>query len=166
MTVLALAGARETIFYLTPALIRATGRAGLNLRFELLSTAVQVTGIVVGLRFGLFGVAVGYAVSGLALTPLLLVLQRRLTGVTIRSQLHALLPPVHAAAWGAAAYLLLTGALSQLPPVATLIGGGIVDAAVTFAVLRLAHPAWLRRLLPRVSAVLGARMGRPKAVVA
>jgi O-antigen/teichoic acid export membrane protein len=166
MTVLAIAGARETIFYLTPALIRATGRAGLNLRFELLSTAVQVTGIVVGLLFGLLGVAVGYAVAGFALTPLLLLLQRRLTGVPIRTQVGAMLPPLHASAWGAGAYLLLTGALPHLPAIATLIGGGIVYAAVAVAVLRLAHPSWLRRLLPRLSAIAGARMGRTKAVAA
>jgi hypothetical protein len=55
--------------------------------------------------------------------------------------------------------------LPQLPPVATLIGGGIVYAAVSVAVLRLAHPAWLRRLLPRISAIAGARIRR-KAVAA
>jgi PST family polysaccharide transporter len=166
MTVLAVAGARETLFYLTPALIRATGRAGLGLRFELLSTAVQVAGIVVGLLFGVLGVATGYAVAGFALTPLLLLLQRRLTGVAIRSQLRAILPPLHATAWAVAAYLLLSGALSGLPAAATLVAGGIVYAAVTVAVLLLAHRAWLGRVLPRIAAIAGRRPARAAAVPA
>jgi PST family polysaccharide transporter len=166
MTVLAVAGARETLFYLTPALIRATGRAGLGLRFELLSTAVQVAGIVIGLLFGVLGVAAGYAAAGFALTPLLLLLQRRLTGVAIRSQLRAILAPLHATAWAAAAYLLLSGALSGLPAAATLVAGGIVYAAVTVAVLLLVHRAWVGRVLPRIVAIAGRRPARAAAVAA
>ena len=166
MSVLAIAGARETLFYLTPALMRATGQAGLNLRFELLSTAVQVTGIVVGLLFGLLGVAVGYAAAGFALTPILLLLQRRITGVAIRTQLGALLPPLHASLWAAAAYLLLSGALPGLPAAATLVVGGIVYAAVIAAVLLVVHRAWLRRVLPRVGAILGRRTAPARTALA
>ena len=48
-----------------------------------------------------------------------------------------MLPPLHATAWAAAAYLLLSGALRGLPPMATLVVGGIVYAAVIVAVLLL-----------------------------
>ena len=125
---------------------------------------MQVTGIVIGLLFGLLGVAIGYAAAGFALTPLLLLLQRRLTGVAVRSQLGAILPALHASAWAAAAYLLLSGALPRLPALVTLVAGGIVYAAVTVAVLTLAHRAWLRRVLPRIGAILGRRTTRTPAV--
>ncbi|MFD1720818.1 oligosaccharide flippase family protein [Amnibacterium endophyticum] len=153
MAVLALAGARETVFYVTPVLMRATGRAGLGLRFQVLSTVVQVAGIVAGLPFGLLGVAVGYAVGGFLLVPVLLVVQHRLAGVTARQQLGAILPPVHAAAWGALGYLLV--ALLPMPAIATALAGGVVFALLAVGVLRLAHPAAARDGLARVRALAG-----------
>lgn len=112
MSVLAIGGARETIFYITPTLMKGMGRAGLNLKYELVATAAQVGGILIGLQFGLLGVAVGYAVAGFALTPVLMVLQSRLCGLTIPEQLRILWPPIHASAWASAACLLLGQALS------------------------------------------------------
>ena len=86
MAVLAIGGARETIFYITPPLMKGMGRAGLNLRCELLAFALQVSGIVVGLQFGLLGVAVGLVASGFLLTPVLLGIQKRLCGIGVRTQ--------------------------------------------------------------------------------
>lgn len=157
MAVLAIAGARETVFYVTPVLMRATGRAGLGLRFQVVSTLVQVAGIVVGLPFGLLGVAVGYTVAGFLLVPVLLVVQHRLAGVEVRRQLAAILPPVHASAWGAVGYLLV--ALLPLPAAATAVLGGLVFAALAVGVLRLVHPVAARDGLARVRSLLG--RGRP-----
>lgn len=137
LSVLALAGARETIFYITPALMKATGNASMNLRFELVSTAVQVAGIVVGLQFGLLGVAVGYAVGGLLLSPLLLWIQRRLTGLSLRQQLGAIGPALHASAWASAAFLLL--GLIDLPRAASFGVSAAGYLAVLFAVLVGVH---------------------------
>ncbi len=159
MAVLALAGARETIFYITPALTRATGRAGLNLWFELGSTAVQVTGIVIGLQYGVQGVAVGYAVAGFALTPVLLLLQRTLTGVRIVSQLGALIAPVHAAIWASGAYLVIAVLLDGLPQVVILAAGAAGFAAVLCAVLWLVHPDVTARQLARLAQIAGRRAG-------
>ncbi|MDO9379200.1 MAG: lipopolysaccharide biosynthesis protein [Nocardioidaceae bacterium] len=143
LAVLAVAGARETVFYVTGALMRATGAAGTNLRYEILATVVQLTGIVIGLQFGLLGVALGYATAGFALVPVLLVIQRRLTGVSWAAQLGTLLPPVHACLWGAAAYLGV--GLLPLVDLAHLLVGSAGYVLVALAVLRLMHRAALRR---------------------
>lgn len=152
VSVLALAGARETVFYITPALMTAMGRASANLRFELCSTAVQVTGIVVGLRFGVLGVAVGYAVAGLAMTPVLLAVQRRLTGVPLRRQLAALWPAVHASAWGSAGYLLWSA--GDLPAGVVLLAGSATHLLLVAAVLAVAHRPAASRALRRLRAVV------------
>ena len=105
LTVLALAGARETVCSVVGSLMRAKGAGTLIFRYEWLATGTQLAGIVIGLQFGIIGVAVGVTVAGFALMPVLLAIQRRLAGVSIRAQVGRLLPPVHAAAWGALAYL-------------------------------------------------------------
>lgn len=137
ITVLAVAGARETVFYVTGPLMKATGQVSLLVRYEVLATAVQVGGIVIGLRFGILGVAVGYAAAGFALTPVLLAIQRRLSGVAITDQLRAVGPPVHAAAWGAVTYLGI--ARLGMTETVTLLAGSAAFVLVAALVLGLAH---------------------------
>ena len=158
MAVLAIAGARETVFYVTPVLLRATGQAALGLRFQVLATVVQVAGVLAGLPFGLLGVALGYTIAGFLLVPVLLVLQRRLAGVGIRQQLGLMVPPLHAAAWGALGYLLI--ALAPLPAPAVLALGAAAFLLLAGAVLRLVHPAAARAGLARARSVAGLRGAR------
>jgi PST family polysaccharide transporter len=153
MTVLAIAGARETVFYLTPVLMRAVGRAALGLRFQLVSTLVQVAGIVIGLPFGMFGVALGYTLAGFLLVPALLVIQHRLGGVSVRRQLAAIWPPLHASLWASGAYLLLGLLIGS--PVLALLAGGAAYAVVLVAVLVLVHRTAARAAGRRLGAVLG-----------
>lgn len=158
LTVLSVAGARETVLYVTGPLMTATGRVTLLVRYELLATAVQVAGIVIGLRWGVLGVAVGYTVAGFLLSPVLLLIQRRLAGVTARSQAAALLPPAHGTLWGVGAYALV--ALTDLGPLATLLAGGAAYVAVVAAVLGTLHRTATARALGRLAAVLPGRRRR------
>ncbi|MBD7919261.1 lipopolysaccharide biosynthesis protein [Cellulomonas sp. Sa3CUA2] len=137
LTVLAVAGARETVLYVTSPLMKATGEVKLLLRYEMLATLLQVGGIVVGLRWGTLGVALGYTVAGFVLTPVLLLVQRRLTGVTGRDQVRVVLPPVHAALWGAAAYVVVARVLDG--PLLVLVVGAVCYVAVAAGVLLLVH---------------------------
>ncbi|MBX9245321.1 lipopolysaccharide biosynthesis protein [Actinotalea ferrariae] len=148
LAVLAVAGARETVFYVTAPLMKATGQVKLLVRYEVLATAAQVTGIVVGLRWGVLGVAVGYAAAGFVLTPVILAIHRRLGGITGRQQVRALLPPVHAAAWGAAAYLLVARAVDGR--VAVLALGTLAYVCLTAGVLAVVHRADSRLALERL----------------
>lgn len=148
ISILAIAGARETIFFITPALMRGLDHAGLNFRFQILSTAVQLTGIAIGLQHGAVGVAVGYAIAGFALTPVLLAIQRRLTGVPLRSQWAAIWPAVHISAWAAAGYLIIGRLLS--PPLLVLTLGTTLYIAILGAVLWLFHRDLARRTVSRL----------------
>ncbi|MGW9402465.1 lipopolysaccharide biosynthesis protein [Arthrobacter sp. NPDC055585] len=154
MSVLAIGGARETVFYLASSLMKGMGRAGLNLKYEVVATAAQVGGILVGLQYGLLGVALGYTIAGFVLTPVLLVLQSRLCPLSVRAQLRALWPPIHASIWGSAAYLLLDR--TDLSSVAALPIGLAVFLCAAAATLFLFH----RRTLAAFPSQL-ARFVRP-----
>jgi PST family polysaccharide transporter len=158
ITVLALAGARETVFYITPALMTGMGRAAMNLRFEIVSTGVQLTGIVIGLQFGVLGVASGYAIAGLALTPLPMFIQRRLTGVSLIQQLGAFWPAFDASLWASGAYLLLRYA--HLPTVAQLLAGFVVYTAVAILILTTFHREPALRTLRRLNVIRHRRAER------
>lgn len=158
VAVLALAGARETVLYPTPALMKGLGRGGAVLRLELLSTAVQVTGVVVGLAHGLLGVAVGYALAGVAMTPVLLRVQRSLAGVRAGEQARAVAPAVHASLWAAGAYLLV--GLTPWGSLPTLVAGTAAFVAVLLVVLGTVHR---RTTLQTVHRFRSARGSRPAA---
>lgn len=162
IAVLALAGARETVLYPTPALMKGLGRGGLVLRFELLSTGVQVLGVVVGLAFGVLGVAVGYALAGVALTPVLLAVQRRLAGVRVRDQLRCVAPALHASLWAAGAYLLVL-LLTPWSSWPTLLVGVPAYLVVLAAVLGTVHRGSTGATLARFRSARAARPAPPAA---
>ena len=137
LTVLAIAGAKETVFYVTGPLMRARGEGKLIIRYEVLATVVQVGGIVVGLYGGVLGVAWGWTIAGFALMPVQLLIQRRLCGVRLGEQLGRILPHAHAGAWGAGAYLAVR--LAGAGQLWTLLGGSLAYALVVLAVLRFVH---------------------------
>lgn len=145
LTLLCVAGARETVFYITQPLMRAKGAGKLIFRYEWLAAAVQLGGIIIGLQFGVVGVAAGVLTSGFVLTPVLLTIQRSLTGVRIRDQLGRIAPPLHASLWGVAAYLLVTWQISS--PGWALAAGVVAYLCAALAVLWLAHRVPLTRAL-------------------
>lgn len=148
ISVLAVAGARETIFFITPALMRGLDEAGMNFRFQLLSTAVQLAGIVIGLQHGILGVAVGYAIAGFALTPVLLAIQRRLTGVSLRHQWAAIWPAVHVSVWASAGYLAIDRLVAA--PLAVLTLGTVLYVVILGGVLWIFHRDLARRTRSRL----------------
>jgi O-antigen/teichoic acid export membrane protein len=157
LSVLAVAGARETVMYVSGPLIKATGHVRLLVRYELLATTVQVGGIVIGLQFGVLGVAVGYATAGFALTPVLLAIQRRLAGVTLSAQGMAVWPSIHAGAWAAAAYLLVTRI--GLGSISTLAVGTVAFLVVDAGVLWLVHRDATTRALKQLRSLTSLKPG-------
>ena len=133
--------------------MKGLGQSSLIIRYEILAAVVQVGGIVIGLQFGVFGVAVGYAAAGFVLTPVLLRIQTRLTGVTAKSQLASILPAVHAALWGAAGYGAWS--LAEVHTLWHLLGGLAIFAALAFAALWLFHRRMLSGYLEQARALLG-----------
>jgi PST family polysaccharide transporter len=125
----------------------------LIVRYEILAAVVQVGGIVVGLQFGVLGVAVGYSAAGFVLTPVILRIQSRLTGVTAMTQLAAIFPAVHAAAWGAAGYWALS--LASVHGPWHLFGGLALYAALALAALRVFHRRMLSGYVEQARALIG-----------
>lgn len=156
LTVLAVSGARETIFSVTATLMRATGAGKLLLRYEVLATTVQLLGIIIGLRFGPFGVAAGLTCAGFALVPVMLTIQRRLCGVSSLEQLRRIAPPVHASLWGCLAYLVLRWLLGPSPWL-TLTVGAVAYLAVALVVLTVFHRSAGRRVLSSVREIMRPR---------
>lgn len=152
LTVLAVAGARETVFSVTQSLMRAMGAGKLVLRYELLATGLQLIGIVTGLQFGLLGVALGFTVAGFLLSPVMLLIQRRLSGVRVTTLVAAMLRPLHASAWGVGAYLAVGQiGLSELGTLALGIGAYLIAAGL---VLFCCHRSATRRALSDARVIL------------
>lgn len=144
LTILCVAGARETVFQVTHSLMRAQGRGRLMLRYEIGATVVQVAGIVAGLTWGIVGVAIGFTVAGFLLTPVLMLIQRRLSGRTLTEQVRQLLPVLHVSAWGCAAYALV--GLLAMNELATLVLGAAAFLAAAAAALLVFHRRLWRQL--------------------
>jgi O-antigen/teichoic acid export membrane protein len=77
---LCVVGALQAPFSLTPALLVGLGRPGLQLQWNLVSTAAVISGIAAGLAGGIVGVAAGYALAVAATTPLHYRFVRRVFG--------------------------------------------------------------------------------------
>jgi PST family polysaccharide transporter len=152
ISVLAVGGARETVFYITPSLMKGLGKGALLVRYEILAALVQVGGIVVGLQFGLLGVALGLVGAGMLLVPVLLVIQSRLTGLRIREQLSAIWPPLHASLWAGAGCLGIN--LLALPSLAIAALGLVVFVAVLGTVLVLCHKRQLTKFLGHLGSLV------------
>ena len=155
LTVLAIAGARETVFYVTGPLMRARGAGRLILAYEVLATVVQLAAIVAGLSWGVLGVAWGWTVAGFCLMPVQLLIQRRLCGVRLGEQLGRILPHVHASLWGAALYLVVR--LSGFGPLVVFLLGTLAYLAGVLAVLRFVHRRALERAWAAATEILTVR---------
>ena len=153
--VLAVAGALQAVYQSsTTALVLGLGRDRLNLRYAWVTTIVATAGIVAGLPFGPFGVALGYTVATAALVPVEWLIRRHLVDLSLRGQLRALLPAAHLSAWMVGVYLLLAVVIDGREPL--VLGLGIAGAVGTAAlVLRVAHPELLAELCYLVRRVTG-----------
>jgi len=157
--ILAVTGARQCVYSLTPALMTGLGRADLHMRFAIVATVLQLGGIVAGLPFGIVGVAVGYGLGGVAATPLSIALQRRLVGIGVAEHLGSLVAPLHAAGWVVATYLCVSAVVPGPGAVGGLaVAGGLALGAGALAV-RLAHPRAARQYLAVAGQVIRGRRG-------
>ena len=92
LRVLSLAGMAGSIGTTVGTLFLARGRSGLMLRWEMVASACYAAAIVLGLRFGLQGVAVAYTIMTLVLWPISHHVANRLIGLSTRTLFGALLP--------------------------------------------------------------------------
>lgn len=154
LMILAPVGAIQSLGTLVGDIYQAKGRTDLQFRWGLFSSFIIVSSFVIGLRWGIVGVAAAYAVATIILTYPGLRLAYGLINMSVRRMIVALARP-------AAAALVMLGALlvvrSLLPPtlsdpwvLATLAPAGMLSYALLIYYL---DPARVRELL----AIIGAK---------
>ena len=86
-------GALQSITVVT-LIYNAQGRADLNLRWNLFASTMYVASFVVGLHWGIFGVATAYSIVWTLLMIPSLLIPFRLVGLTLKEYFRALWPTV------------------------------------------------------------------------
>lgn len=127
---LCIAGLRQVICAFNGAVYRARGRADLQFRLSLVAAAVTVTSFIVGLRWGIVGVAACYMIGGWLLVPLLLGVVLSLIQLRWRKLLTHLSGVASASGAMAASGLAARFIFVSLPS-----AGDLVTAVVTIAVM-------------------------------
>jgi PST family polysaccharide transporter len=153
---LAIAGALQAIYQptTTPLVLGGCGQAKLNLRYAWLTTVVSTLGIVAGLPFGPFGVAVGYSTATGLLLPVEWLIRRHLLGMTFRGQIASLIPAVHVALWAAGVYVMVAAAIPSHEMLALALGT-VMAGCTGAAVLRLAHRSLWAELVHMTNRIVG-----------
>jgi PST family polysaccharide transporter len=96
-------GLAKCVAPVNSALFLGAGRSDVTLHLQLATSGAAVSGIAIGLSFGIVGVAVGYAAMSLATIPLGFFVVTRLIGLPARQIAAVLGPPTIATAAMAAA---------------------------------------------------------------
>jgi PST family polysaccharide transporter len=157
LAVLALTGARQSVTSINAPILLGLGRADTLLKFNTTAAIVQIAGMFAGLPFGILGVATGYTIAGLILTPLILVIQRRLVGTGYVQQCASVWPALHGSLWAAATYGALY--LSPLAPLLRLGVGLAAGGMVYVLVIRVLHRKSWRMMIEDFGTVFARSRG-------
>ena len=141
LSILAVAGFISLLLALGPSALQAAGHSRLQLRWTTISLFVYVPAFVIGLRWEIIGVAAGYLVATVLLTPILYRYVARVTGVSIRELVDALWPALTGCAVMlvvvAVAERILVGTIGpRIPTLVALIAIGVIVYAATIWFVR------------------------------
>jgi O-antigen/teichoic acid export membrane protein len=100
-----------SVSYYNAPVMTAAGRPEFVFRLTLLNAVLNVAAFLIGVRWGILGVAIGYAVRGYLVFPLNLALLRRAIGLAPRRYLAAIAPSLAATAATTVLTLLLAHAV-------------------------------------------------------
>lgn len=160
LRVLSVVGLVQSLTVLTGNLFASQDRTGLRLFVQLPLSALQVLGIALGLRWGILGVAVGYAAACLMTAPVLLHFAGAVVGLTLarftRAHAGILACAAAAAAAGAALAALLP---VDWPAPARLLLETAAGAGVYWAALNAFRIEGLQDLLKQLRKKLPAAEG-------
>lgn len=137
MQLLAVTAAHQSVLSLGGPALMATGKAPWLLRFSLFSTAVSIGAFVIGLQWGINGVAGAFTAVGLLLAPVLVVILGRVMPLTLGRWVKTLLPALIGCAVMSVVYSALYALLSSRTSVALtlivcILSGGIVYFATVW----------------------------------
>lgn len=121
LQILCWVGIVQTVVWQTVTVLQALDRTAWIFRFAVISTIVTVTAFVIGVQWGIVGVAVASAIVSTAMAPFYLSMPLRLTGIGPIRFLGTIGGVVQASAIMAVALLALRHfALESLPPAISL----------------------------------------------
>jgi PST family polysaccharide transporter len=140
MQILVAVAYRSLVVMLVAPLFTSTGRTRLLFKWTLLSVTVTIVGIVVGLQWGIVGVASGVAIAMYAIAPLNLAAAARLISLRAGEYTRAILPAWVASAAVVAIWFPARAALTAagVTGLASLVVASVLGLAVYVAVMRLA----------------------------
>jgi len=157
---LTLAGILRVLTAFWPTGLQATGRPDLRLRLSLFSVALYLPAFVVGLRWGIIGVAAGYLVATVMLLPVAYRYVSQTIGITVRDVWRAISTTVIGCIVMAAAVAALMWAIEvhlHLPNALALVVLVTVGAVIYAAALWLIEPQVIRGLVRAVAEVVPGR---------
>lgn len=131
MRVLCLAGMAQSLTSFTHPLVIAIGRVHEELRWNLVSCGLQISGFAASVHFGTLAVAWSLAASTLIVLPLRLVLLHRWTGTSISTLFRRLLGPLTATV---AMIVAVMASIRSVPAghVGAATGVGVVTGLVSY----------------------------------
>jgi len=153
LSILAIGGARQSVTTLNSAVMMGMGRADVALKFSLVAAFVQISGIIVGLQFGIIGVAAGLTVAGFVVTPIICVLQKRIALFQYRRQWSAVAPAIGGSLVAAVVYTL-TGLVISSDLLHFLLGT-VAGLGAYVGVLVVFHRSTWEDLIRNVRSVSG-----------
>jgi PST family polysaccharide transporter len=148
MQILAITGMRQAVQSTLGPLLYGLGRADWALRWSLGTTALYVVSFIIGLKWGITGVAAGYTIAGFLAAPVAVWMSGRLAQFTLR-QYGAVLAPAFVGSLAFAGVAYASGAgLDALgvPAAVVLLLTATVGVVTYVGVLRLVWPHELREL--------------------
>lgn len=162
--VLALIGALHAMFYFNSNIMVAAGKPGWSLALNAMNAVVNVAGFIIALRmgWGILGVATAYVVRGYVISPVALLVLKRLIGLRLRTYFRQIVPAAVATVVMVAAMLLVTMTLAPnlaapLRLAVAVVGGGIVYLGM---IALVARQQW-REAAAYLRLLKGARQGAP-----
>jgi O-antigen/teichoic acid export membrane protein len=144
--------AAHAVFFLlvtlTNPVVQAAGRADWELRWSLFTTVIAVATFVVGIQWGIAGVAACFLVQGALLNPIRFVMVQRLIPVSAGSYLRQLAPAATSTAILATVWVVVAKALTgHVGDLSLIVGASLVGTIAFVLSMRLLWWADLRRQL-------------------
>lgn len=135
LQVLAWVGIVQVLAAQATNVLEAIGQVGVVLRYSFVSAAASIAGFLIGLQWGIVGVAVGYTIANVLLVPVYVAICCRLVGVPLRALVGAISGVVEATAGMAVAVGALRLALVDHLPAGPRLALEVALGGVVFALL-------------------------------
>jgi O-antigen/teichoic acid export membrane protein len=160
MQILALGGLREAAVMFNGPVYRALGKPHLHLLLEVCSVPCYVVAFVIGLDFGIAGVALFYVITGVLLQPASWWLVLGLLGMPLRDWLRALIPAAvgtAGASWAAALILHAARYKWGAGDLGALVLAGVIMESIFTLVVSFFAPPALRRTMLAAQGIIRAK---------